>query len=212
MNDDLLFFAKPGRGGQRLPYNDFNLGAYARSTDAHATRGIGAYYDPSDVAASWRIVRGSFMGTEAFDRLTQIIIAHNNAVLGSQDERIRNSILRFRGQLDVNGSDAHEWHAGATNLSTFWDSRANVRTFFIELNTIISKQAELWGVDRKVLAGVLLGNAINQTNTTISTQTQNVIAKKLGASKPYRMAPKAKQYMGSKRKGMKRKGGMKRKR
>ena len=178
LSDDLLFFGKPGRTGARRPFQVGYLGTgINRDVDPHAVDAINAHYDPSDTAACWRLVTARIKETDEYKELTSLIEGARSVWYNARMESLNSAVNRFRNAISIYDAPVVD---RSQEKADFWASNMT-KSRIRDINVLLTKESELWGVDRKVLAGVTLGDCLLRLGTIVDGAVINAIAKKIGA-------------------------------
>jgi hypothetical protein len=178
-SDDLNFY----RGkGHRVPLT-FTGPQY---TNPFLSDGVRGFYDPSEVAAAWRLIdriRDNNVYTLVCVDLATIDVDFKH----SSQERHENMVKRFKHQLDYRNDNQELDHSHRINLGMSINSAAP-RQHLRDLISYLNADAALFGIDAKVLRSVVCADIIDMAGG-VSAPCQNWLMKKMGVKKLIKVPP-----------------------
>jgi len=205
LTEDTYFFGKPTGRGTRVAVGVQRAGHDTATPFLGPS--VGPIYDPSEVAAAWRLVP-RFRASQPFMDVVADI------------DRLENI---WRRQAVVNRNMAYQRFTLTTDFTATVDSAptdefadakndAQLTLHCGHLNALITREAQLWGISRKTLAAVIAAEVFNATTTSTSPNHVLFMNKKLGVKGivPEMKPPRSHLFGGLKKKRFRRKRGGKR--
>lgn len=187
--EDLFFFGAKSRG-HRVPTGV--VGGKAKTTP-FSSAGIPEHYDPSDLAAAWRVVN-SIRTSKEFENAMADAATLDSLFRAAMKESSTLNFQRFNQELDYTRKNAGGEHKAEIALMQGKKDSLTLKNL-VALNAIISSEARLWGIDRGTLASVTAAELL----VGFHPRTEKWFMSKLGVKKLIKAPPVSELYRGHKK-------------